>query len=510
MKLTGCHIIAADSLAAAEQSFYAINPITDERLPPAFCEGTAAQVESAVSLAARDFAAYRHLPLSERADFLLAIADQLLALKDDLLLRAHQESGLPAARLEGELGRTVNQLRLFADFVRDGKFLHTQIDQALPDRQPLPRADIRMTQMPLGPVAVFGASNFPLAFSVAGGDTASALAAGCPVIVKGHPAHPGTSELAGLAIRNAIEQCGLPPGVFALLQGSTAALGAALVQHPALAAVAFTGSLRVGRALFDLAAARAQPIPLFAEMGSVNPIFVLPQALANYGEQLAKEFSASVSLGVGQFCTNPGLLFALKGSDLDAFVRSVQQVQSQTEPAAMLHAGIKDNYLAGVGRLSLLPEVELFAGRSVAAGAGCFVSPALFLTSAATFIDDPRIGEEVFGPSAVIIACDSFVQMKQAAEALAGQLTASLHATVSEEEQCRELFAILETKAGRLILNSFPTGVEVCHAMVHGGPYPATTDSRSTSVGTEALRRFLRPICYQGFSASLLPVEVTP
>jgi NADP-dependent aldehyde dehydrogenase len=508
MKLTGYHIIAEECRSSAE-SFYAINPETGESLLPGFAEGTAEQVELATRLAERDFSAYRQLPLPKRADFLQVIAEQLGASEDKLLSRANQETGLPPARLQGELTRTINQLLMFADFVREGGFLQPQLEPAQPDRQPLPRPEIRMTQVPLGSVAVFGASNFPLAFSVAGGDTAAALAAGCPVIFKGHPAHPGTCELAGQAIVAAIEKCALPPGIFSLLQGSNNELGAALVKHPLIQAVAFTGSYAGGRALFDLAAARPEPIPVFAEMGSVNPVFVLPRALADGTERLAREYADSVALGVGQFCTNPGLLFVMNSPNLELFIDSVVQFQSQAGSAAMLHLGIKQNYQSALDAVAGRPGVE-FCGGSLAMAAdaeNCFVSPTLLRTTADRFLDDPMIAREVFGPSSIIVVCQSFLQLQRCAAALKGQLTATVFATRDEEEFSRELFTILERKAGRLIYNGFPTGVEVCHAMVHGGPYPATTDSRSTSVGTEAIRRFLRPVCLQNFPRTLLPKE---
>lgn len=507
MKLNGGSIVAAHMQECTGQSFFAFNPETGEQLHPAFSEVATAQVNSAAQAAEGDFNKYRQLPLDQRADFLAAIAGQLRKLETELIARAKLETALPQARLEGELTRTVNQLLMFADFVRDGTFVQTQIDPALPERQPLPRPDIRISQVPLGPVAVFGASNFPFAFSVAGGDSASALAAGCPVIVKGHPAHPGTCELAGRAIVRAIDICGLPKGVFSLLQGSRHALGAELVQHPLLQAVAFTGSHTGGRALFDLAAARPEPIPVFAEMGSVNPIFLLPQALADGGEQLAREYADSVALGVGQFCTNPGVLFALQGPELDSFTSNVERIQLLSDRAVMLHSGIKQNYRAALAKLADRPGVELLRGKPSAAK-DCSVVPALLRTTADRFLADPKIAEEVFGPAAIIVGCYSFLQMQQCAAALKGQLTASVHAAIEEEGLCRELFTILERKAGRLILNGFPTGVEVCHAMIHGGPYPASTDSRSTSVGSGALRRFLRPISLQNFSSTLLSAEV--
>ncbi|MCK4620909.1 MAG: aldehyde dehydrogenase (NADP(+)) [Desulfuromonadales bacterium] len=510
MKLTGQQIIAGNHRVevSAKSGFRARNPVTSKWLQPLFSEGVATDVASAVVAAERDFDLYRQLPFAKRAEFLTAIADELLASGQELIARAELETGLPRARLEGELGRTVNQLKLFAQFVQQGEFLQLRVTHALPDRQPLARPDIRMTQIPLGPVAVFGASNFPLAFSVAGGDTASALAAGCPVVVKGHPAHPGTSELAGRAISQAVMKSALPAGVFSLLQGSRDELGAALVRHPLIKAVAFTGSLAGGRALFDLAVARPEPIPVFAEMGSVNPVFLLPGALASGGGALAEHYADSVVLGVGQFCTKPGLLLAVQGSMLDVFVQRVEARLLAKQPEPMLHRGIKQNYLHGVHKVAVSTGVETVVDLKQHEPENCLASPALFRTTGGTFLANPELAEEVFGPSAIVVVCSSFEQMLQVAGELRGQLSATVHAIPEEENDCRQLFNLLERKAGRLILNGFPTGVEVCSAMVHGGPYPATTDSRSTSVGSSALYRFLRPLCYQGFTPGLLPEEL--
>ncbi|WP_303721720.1 aldehyde dehydrogenase (NADP(+)) [Malonomonas rubra] len=505
MTLTGGSIVAAALSQGTGKYFWANDPATDEQLQPAFFEASEVQINDAVEAAENDFDRYRRLPFAQRADFLTAIAEQLRIIEGDVIVRAQRETALSLPRLQGELTRTVNQLLMFAAYVRDGSFLHCNIDPALPERQP-PRPDLRMTQVPLGPVVVFGASNFPFAFSVAGGDTAAALAAGCPVIFKGHPAHPGTCELAGRAIARAVELCGVPQGVFSMLQGERHELGAELIKHRLVRAVAFTGSRIAGRALFDLAASRPEPIPVFAEMGSVNPVFLLPAALAAWKTELACQYAESVTLGVGQFCTNPGMLFAVAGPDLQAFTAAVQTRLEQLGGGVMLHAGIKRNYQTAFDILSERPGVEILSGPGEQAG--CRVSPALLKTTAESFLSDPGIAEEVFGPSAIVVACRSMEQMSACAGALQGQLTATVHASDTEEDIARQLFSILERKAGRLLLNGFPTGVEVCSAMIHGGPYPATTDSRTTSVGTEALQRFLRPICLQNFSSGLLPGEL--
>ncbi len=505
--LTGRHLFGDQDVADEAGRFWAADPVTGQQLEPFFAEGDVTIVAAAVVLAAAAFDQYRHCALELRAKFLETIAQELQESKAVLLERAGQETGLPAARLEGELGRTVNQLRLFADLVRDGSFRRVRIESAMPDRTPVPKPDLRLSQVALGPVAIFGASNFPLAFSVAGGDTASALAAGCTVVVKGHQAHPGTSELAGQAIRRAVKVCGLPTGVFSLVQGSGHAVGSALVQQPAIKAVAFTGSHVGGRALYDLAVARQEPVPVFAEMGSVNPVFLLPKALAIKTESLATAYVASVNLGVGQFCTNPGLLFALKGPELESFVRAVAAQFDQIAPAPLLHTGLKQGYLQRLEAVTSLSAVSMVTVPQQL-HATCYVSPVLLKTDQKTFLREAQLGEEIFGPASIIVECDTIADLHNAARELKGQLTATVHAEPAETAECRQLFAILETKAGRLVLNDFPTGVEVCGAMNHGGPYPATTDSRTTSVGTAAIERFLRPVCYQGFSAALLPEEL--
>lgn len=504
MCLTGKQLIGADVVFAGDKTFQAGNPETGELLKPFFYEGTPQDVDRALVLAERDFDACREIEAKSRANFLETIALELLALEKELVERATQETGLPQERLSGELGRTVHQLRLFAQRVKEGSFLDARIDRAIPDRTPLPKPDIRQMQIALGPVAVFGASNFPLAFSVVGGDTASALAAGCTVVVKGHPAHPGTSELAGQALRKAVTACSFPEGTFSLIQGSGTEVGAALVQHPLVKAVAFTGSLAGGRALFDLASSRPEPIAVYAEMGSVNPVFLLPQALRKRCYPLAEAFVGSMTAGVGQFCTSPGLVFAIKGPQLEIFVAKAGELLSQKPPGVMLHEGIKKNFQQGIERSLSIKGVDRVLGES-SLGAGCSVAPVLLQADAGTFFKHPVVGDEVFGPSAVIVACDSRAEMVAAAQCLQGQLTATVHGEGLELNAYADLFQVLERKAGRVLVGGFPTGVEVCDSMNHGGPYPATTDSRSTSVGTAAIKRFLRPVCYQNFPQEMLP-----
>ncbi len=508
MVLTGQHLIFKNNSVINKETFRAVNPATNSLLECAFAEGDADDVAVAADLAEKNFDIFRQTSGLKRSELLNFIADELINSKDSIIQRANLETGLPLPRLEGELGRTVNQLRMFSHLITTDGYKLTRIDQALLDRQPLPKPDLRLTQIPVGPVAIFGASNFPLAFSVAGGDTASALAAGCPVIVKGHPAHPGTSELVGRVIQLAAQKAGLPGGIFSLIQGSGHGVGSALVQHPAIKAVAFTGSQVGGRALFDAAAARPDPIPVFAEMGSVNPIFILPDALQKNKQTLALKYAESLTLGVGQFCTNPGLLLAVKGNTLDDFLRMVDSSLCRTEPLPMLHIGIKKNFNTALEKIKSVQGVRSVEMNDSPPVASCFVLPTLLIISADDFLHSPSVSEEVFGPSSLVVQCESPEQMLILAESLHGQLSATVHATNDEKDFCRQLFTILEKKAGRLILNDFPTGVEVCDAMHHGGPYPATTDSRFSSVGTTAIRRFLRPVCYQNFDQNLLPFEL--
>ena len=508
MLLIGQHLISDSFLASNNGTFQAVNPTTGESLECEFSEGGSGEVATAAALAERDFDTFRHASSLKRGELLDAIVVELMELKDLIIQRAHLETGLPLPRFEGEFGRTVNQLKMFSQLVKNDEYRLTRIDQALPEREPLPKPDLRLTQIPIGPVAVFGASNFPLAFSVAGGDTAAALAVGCPVIVKGHPAHPGTSELAGLAIQRAVQKTGLPGGIFSMIQGSGHEVGTALVKHPLIKAVAFTGSQAGGRYLFDLASSRPDPIPVFAEMGSVNPVFILPHILKEKSEQLAIKYAESLTLGVGQFCTNPGLLFAVKGAELDTFIAAVKVYLRQLKPAPMLHVGIKQNFNAQLKKLTMVQGVNQIVGDEPQSESDCFASPVLWSLTAADFLREPSISEEIFGPSSIVLQCESREQMLLLAGTLQGQLSATVHAAEDEGDFCRKLFTVLEKKAGRLILNDFPTGVEVCAAMHHGGPYPATTDSRFSSVGSTAIHRFLRPVCYQNFKKELLPLEL--
>ena len=503
MLITGDILIGARSVSGGERVFRATNPANGDLLDPPFAFAGKPEVEEACALAEAAFDAYRETGLDERARFLEAIAANILDLGDTLIERAMAETGLPRARLEGERARTVGQLRLFASVVRDGEWLELRVDPALPERKPLPRSDLRQRHIGLGPVAVFGASNFPLAFSVAGGDTASALAAGCPVVVKGHPAHPGTGELVGRAVQAAVAACGLPEGVFSLLLGAVET-GTALVADPRIKAVGFTGSRGGGVALSQLAASRPEPIPVYAEMSSINPVYLLPGALASRAEALGREFITSLTLGAGQFCTNPGLVLALAGPDLDRFVGVAATALQECQPTPMLTPGIYQAYEAGVQALAGNPNVEVVARGRVGQGSNQGQG-AVFATDAERFIRDERLGHEVFGSSSVVIRCPDVDTLVSLSERLEGQLTATLQMESADIPIAQRLIPVLERKAGRILANGWPTGVEVGHAMVHGGPFPATSDSRSTSVGSLAIRRFLRPVCYQDLPSDLLP-----
>ncbi|MGH8781457.1 aldehyde dehydrogenase (NADP(+)) [Paraburkholderia sp.] len=506
--LTGEMLIGGSTVRGSGAPLLALNPATDAPIDtPTFHSGTREDVARACSLAAAAFDAYRAAPLDTRARLLDTIADGIAALGDALIERAHAESGLPKARLEGERGRTVGQLKLFASLVRDGRWLDATLDPAQPDRKPLPRADLRKQNVPLGPVAVFGASNFPLAFSVAGGDTASALAAGCPVVVKAHRAHLGTSEMVGRVVQHAVAQCGLPEGTFSLIVGAGNEVGEALVAHPAIKAVGFTGSRNGGLALVRTAAARPEPIPVYAEMSSINPFFVLPAALAARGDAIARGFVDSLSLGAGQFCTNPGLVIALEGDALNAFIATARDALAGKPAQTMLTAGIHAAYRDGIGHLQALNGVSLAAQGPVAGGPNQ-AQGALFVCEAETFLETAALEDEVFGPVSTVIRCRDEATLLRVTEHLQGQLTATLHldaADAGDAALARRLLPVLERKAGRILANGYPTGVEVCHAMVHGGPFPATSDSRATSVGSSAIERFLRPVCYQDLPADLLP-----
>ncbi|MFJ8883101.1 aldehyde dehydrogenase (NADP(+)) [Streptomyces sp. NPDC102402] len=503
-ELAGTMFVGSEPVAGTGPEVRSVDPRTGEDLAPAYHFAAPSDVERACLLAEEAFDAFRSTHPWQRARFLERIAHHLTEAGEALVARAHLETGLPVARLQGEVGRTTGQLRLFAATLCEGSWHGARIDPAQPDRTPQPRADIRRRLVPLGPVAVFGASNFPLAFSVPGGDTASALAAGCPVVVKAHEAHLGTSELAARAILAAASETGMPEGVFSLLVGDGAGTGTQLVGDPRVQAVGFTGSRTAGLALTRAAAERPQPIPVYAEMSSVNPVVLMPGALAGRAERLAGEFVGSLTLGGGQFCTNPGLVIAVEGGDLDVFTTAVAAHVETDGGSTMLTPRIARSYRQEADTVSGRPAVEIIARGAEPATASA--GRALFAAvTGDAFRADPEIQREMFGAASVLVRCRDLAEVADVVRSLEGQLTATVHTAESDLGDARALLPLLERRVGRVLFNGWPTGVEVGHAMVHGGPYPATTDARSTSVGSSAVERFLRPVAYQDIPDSLLP-----
>ena len=509
MNMTGQHLIGGEFRAQSSTTFHGRDAVSGADLPTAFHEATAAEIDAAAELAAAAFRPFRNLSADKRAAFLEAIAEEVDNLGDALLEIANQETALPLPRLTGERGRATGQARGFANLIREGSWVDARIDLPQPDRTPLPKPDVRSMMRPIGPIAVFGASNFPLAISVIGCDTVSAFAAGCPVIVKAHPAHPGTCEMVAAAVQTAAERTDMPKGVFALVQGRTHDTGLGLVNHPAIQAVAFTGSLLGGRALADAAAARPVPIPVYAEMGSVNPVFVLPGALAERGDQIAEGFVQSLTLGVGQFCTNPGLVFGVESEALNSFVGEVATHTEASAPATMLHPGIHQAFEKGTAALGELSGMDLAARASTPGDAArSEATPTVYRTTSDEIRGQDALYEEVFGPVSTVVSCKNPDEFEEFASKLTGSLTATLHGTEEDLQNHAGLIAALEERVGRLIFNGFPTGIEVCDAMHHGGPYPAATHSYFTSIGTRAIDRFVRPVCYQGWPDAQLPTEL--
>ncbi|UCJ17707.1 aldehyde dehydrogenase (NADP(+)) [Pseudomonas sp. MM211] len=497
----GHNIIGGAYSAAGSVVHKSHDATTGEALSYDFIQATPEEVDAAAKAAATAYPAYRSLSAAKRADFLDAIADELDALGDDFVATVTRETALPTARIQGERGRTSGQMRLFAKVLRRGDFFGARIDRALPDRQPLPRPDLRQYRIGLGPVAVFGASNFPLAFSTAGGDTASALAAGCPVVFKAHSGHMATAAFVGEAILRAAEKTGAPKGVFNMIYGS--GVGETLVKHPAILAVGFTGSLKGGRALCDMAAARPQPIPVFAEMSSINPVILLPEAIKARGEKIAGELAGSVVMGCGQFCTNPGLVIGVRSPEFSAFLESFTAKMAEQQPQTMLNAGTLKSYVKGLEALNAHSGITHLTG---AKQEGNQARPQLFKADVSLLLNgDELLQEEVFGPTTIVVEVADKTELLAAINGLHGQLTATLLTEPGDLAGSEELFALLEQKVGRVLFNGYPTGVEVCDSMVHGGPYPATSDARGTSVGTLAIDRFLRPVCYQNCPDALLP-----
>jgi len=509
MKLSGRSIIGFQAGSVTNESFHAANPKSGAHLEPSFFAAMPDEVDRAACLAHQAFATYSKVPGRDRGAFLRKIAANIESIAEELVERAELETALPRPRLQGETARTCGQLRLFAQVVEEGSWVGARIDRAGQGRKPAPKPDVRSMLRPLGPVVVFGASNFPLAFSVAGGDTASALAAGNPVIVKGHSAHPGTSELVGHAVAGAVRQCKLPEGVFSLLFGSGNQVGTALMKHRFVKAAGFTGSRTAGRILMDVAATRPEPIPFYAEMSSTNPVFILPGALRERADSIATGLHASFTLGAGQFCTKPGMVFLPATAEGSELIGKLHQLVNASAPFHLLTGVIRSAYSAAITARKAKTNVKLIAQMSPSSNGGeCSVGAALFETDAQSFLKDENLAAEIFGPATLLIRHSNRDEVLEAARNLEGHLTATIHGTEQDLREFGDLIAILERKVGRLIFNGFPTGVEVCHAMVHGGPYPATSDGRSTSVGSQAIFRFCRPVCYQGFPQTALPDEL--
>ena len=507
-KIAGRSLIGFREGSGSGAPLYASNPTTGKHLEPGFIPATNEEVDLAVRLASDAFAAYSHTTGRDRGAFLRSIAAKIESISAQIVARAGQETALPQARLQGETARTCAQLRLFAEVAEEGSWVAARIDRADPARKPAPKPDIRSLLRPLGPVVVFGASNFPLAFSVAGGDTASALASGNTVIVKAHAAHPGTGELVGRMVQESVRECGLPEGVFSLLFGSGAEIGTSLMKHPLVKAGGFTGSRTAGRILMDVAASRPEPIPFYAEMSSTNPVFILPGALRERGDAIAAGLHTSFTMGAGQFCTKPGMVFLPAGKDADSFKEKLEQLVAVSPPFHLLTKTIHSAYDSALAERKIDTSVTLVAEASPPADAAGFAAnSALFETDATAFLGSD-LAAEIFGPTTLLVRHAVRDQLLDIGRSLEGQLTATIHGTEQDLHDFADLVAILETKAGRLIFNGFPTGVEVCHAMVHGGPYPSTSDGRSTSVGTRAIFRFTRPVCYQGFPDEALPAEL--
>jgi len=505
--ITGTNYIGSSRSNNGTKTYKTFNPLLNIENEHIYYEATQQEIDDAVSLAAAAFKIFRNSTGKQRSEFLNRIADEILAL-DDLLVQIYcSETGLPEGRAKGERGRTIGQLRSFADLVQEGSWVDASIDTAIPDRKPIPKPDIRKMMVPLGPIVVFGASNFPLAYSTAGGDTAAALAAGCPVIVKSHPMHAGTGELVSSAIIKAAEATGMPNGVFSNLNSSGIEVGKQLVEHPGVKGVGFTGSIRGGRALYDMAAQREEPIPVFAEMGSINPVVIFPKALENRGDELAKTYAGSITMGTGQFCTNPGLLLGFKGGRLNTFISSLANEIINIEPSCMLHPNIigafennKKNAFSQEGIEKIVDlETKVLPN---------FARQAITTVDGDTFLKNPTLHQEVFGPFSMVVQCDNEEQLELIISKLEGQLTGTIIADNNETDRYSKVIDALQNRVGRIIFNGVPTGVDVCPSMVHGGPYPASTDSRFTAVGIHSIKRWVRPFSFQDWPDYLLPDEL--
>lgn len=505
--ITGKNYIGNQLSAHGSNTYRTINPQLNIENDNVFTEATSEEIYQAVTLASKAFKEYRTVSGASKAEFLNAIADEILALEELLIQTYCSESGLPEGRAKGERGRTIGQLRSFAELVTEGSWVEATIDTAEPERQPMPKSDIRKMLVPLGPVVVFGASNFPLAFSTAGGDTAAALASGCPVIVKSHPMHAGTGELVASAIIKAAQKTGMPNGVFSNLNSSGIEVGAQLVKHPGVKAVGFTGSIKGGRALYDIAAQREEPIPVLAEMGSVNPVVILPKALKNRGESLATTYANSITLGTGQFCTNPGLLLGIKSDELSSFVRNLSDEILKIDPSCMLHPNIVKGYENTKQKVVSQSDLEIVANYNNDVKSN-YAKQTLAMVDGKTFLNNPKLQQEVFGPFSIIVQCEDVNQLELVLSKLEGQLTGTLIAEDGEAAKYPEVISSMQNRIGRIIYNGVPTGVEVCPSMMHGGPYPSSTDSRFTAVGTGSIKRWVRPFSYQDWPSDLLPKEL--
>lgn len=505
--ITGKNYIGNRLSAEGKVTYKTFNPVTNAENENIFYEATASEIDAAVVLASKAFEEFRFVSGQRKAAFLNTIADEIMALDDELVQTYCSETGLPEGRAKGERGRTVFQLRSFADLVADGSWVEATIDHGIPDREPAPKPDLRKMNIPLGPVVVFGASNFPLAYSTAGGDTAAALAAGCPVIVKSHPMHAGTGELVASAIQKAAQKTGMPEGVFSNLNSSGIEVGVQLVKHPVIKAVGFTGSIRGGRALLDLAAQRPQPIPVFAEMGSINPVVLLPNAVAQKGGELARTYAGSITLGTGQFCTNPGLLLGIKSDELSSFTNQLGVEISKIQPSVMLHPNIHNAYETNKNKAYEQEAVEVVSSYEDEVKTN-HARQMVVTVEGESFLNNPKLHQEVFGPFSMVVQCKDAVQLEEIIASLGGQLTGTIIAGDSELKKYSKVVNALQNRVGRIIFNGVPTGVEVCPSMVHGGPYPASTDSRYTAVGVNSIKRWVRPFSYQNWPNELLPDEL--
>jgi len=505
--ITGKNYIGNRLSAKGTSSFNTINPILNSPNTTNFIEATAEEVEEAVQLAAEAFSIYKTISNEKKAAFLNGIADEIEALGSNLLDIYCQESGLPRGRAEGERARTLFQLRSFAQLVLEGSWVDASIDTALPERSPIPKVDLRKMSIPIGPIVVFGSSNFPFAYSTAGGDTASALAAGCPVIVKSHAMHAGTGEMVASAIIKAAQNQGMPNGIFSNLLDGGIRVGSQLVKHPMVKGVGFTGSIQGGRALFDLAAERKEPIPVFAEMGSINPVVILPSALENNLEKWSSAYAESIMGGMGQFCTKPGLIIGIKDDLLTTFIQSLGEKLIAMTPSSMLHPIIYNNFNKGKEKLSSQSGINIIVTNETEVQPN-FAQQCLMKIEATSFLTNPTFQTEVFGPLTLVVECDNKEQLLEVINSLEGQLSGSLIGDQEELESYTTIINALKTKVGRMIFNGVPTGVEVCPSMLHGGPYPASTDSRFTAVGIHAIKRWVRPFSYQNWPMELLPLEL--